>query len=741
MTGGQQRASRELQRLLTASDSGFEMVHEPYLNNGWLKATVAINLGPIEIPFDRPSIAVSHLRFAGFPHVTWGKAICLYQSSIEWNPRDGLFGFFDRLKLWIERAAINAMDPVDGPLEPPHYNMDVTQKPFVIRANAPCAPGESWTGLALLQKHVNRTELIGWNDLSGQWPTDGEPAFAVILPKELPMEFPANGAELFREIEKAGMERDRIIRNLALASLLSVEGEPIHLVLGLPMRRAADGSQRLHLAVWTTDAERARTLRAVLPQDIDTDEISNLRSELSEAVMAVFELTTIKWCQILEDRDEIVVRRDVGTSFAWCTGKAILIIGCGALGSWVAEMVARTKARTIHLIDNAIVKPGILARQNFELKDIGSNKAEALAKRLVAIAGDCIVVAHNCEAHAFVLRSPNGLKEYDLVFDCTASSIFQMRMERDWKQFPQPNPPFISLIIDSRSKHCLCVLIQGNSTGGLWDAYLSLKILLCAEGKHGSIVEAFYSERAADQMFQPEPGCSDPTFVGSTADVVCLLAGAVNVAISSIADGKNSVGIGLSAAMAFENTGPLFCVELPQFLETQAGRYRVRIAKSTFAQARSHVEENNRRRPAKNETGGLLWGFWDDAVQVIWVFGLSGPPPDSKHSPALFICGIKGTREEHQQRLLNSHGANGFIGHWHTHPSLPSKQSDKDIATMTTLVSSMGQNHKRSTMLIFGRAGGLASAGIYVYESESRHESSELISVGESQITLEFPVV
>ena len=598
-------------------------------------------------------------------------------------------------------------------------------------------------GLAILEKHLNRTELVGWNDLSGEWPKDEHIAFAVILPEALPMEFPTNGADLFREFEKVGMVRERIVKNLGLAALLTPDGEPIHLVLGLPMRRAADGSKLIHIAVWTTDGVVAKSLRTALPKVADTEEIRTIREELINILASIFEQSKIKWCQVLEGRSEIITSRDSGTPASWFVGKKILILGCGALGSWTAEIASRARANLIHIVDNSIVKPGVLARQNFVLQDIGANKAIALTRRLSAIAHDSTIVPYAREAHAFVTEENERLQNYDVVLDCTASSIFQMKVERDWTRFAGRTPPFISILIDSQAKHCLCVVTPKNSTGGVWDSYLSLKMKLCIEGSRPALTSAFYSPRAAQMMFQPEPGCSDPTFTGSTADVFGLISGALNIALSNLQIGNPGVGIALSAP---EATGcgcgvALDSVEPPRFCEAIAGNYRVRIAVSIFTKARAWVRQNNRFRSPDHETGGLLWGVWDDAVQVIWIFDLSGPPPDSQHNPAHFICGVEGTLEEHKRRMARTYEACDFVGHWHTHPDFPSRQSVTDMENMAALVSSIGQNQKRSTMLIFGRTGGLPTAGIYVYESQSLSAGREGILVGMSQITLESAVV
>ena len=360
MTPGQQRALRELATIHAADPDGFESIDNPREVNGSVVVAISIRIGPLgrrngglefrereefnllippEFPFDYPGLIVDHHRFAGFPHVCWATTLCLYQSKLEWNPADGLFGFFDRLALWLARTARNDMDPIEGPLEPPHFVTDFSQKPIVIRSNAPAQAGDRWIGWGLLEKLSNRIELVGWTELADDRPTDQLIAFAIILSEPpLPMEFPQRGDELFRELLKCGIDRNLLLRLLALAASVTSDDEPAHLIVGLPMRRTRDGTSRLHIAVWTTAPDYAKSLRLSVPQVSDSESLLALRQDLADAIYAVFELTTIKWCQVLEDRDEIVVRRDSHTPVAWFRGKKVLLLGCGALGSWASEI-------------------------------------------------------------------------------------------------------------------------------------------------------------------------------------------------------------------------------------------------------------------------------------------------------------------------------------------------------------------------------------------------------------------
>ena len=760
-TPGQERAVRELERLNAANPDGFEIQGSPVEVDGSLIAKISLRLGlmetsegglelreredfilwiPPDFPFEYPSLTVAHNRFANFPHVVWSKALCLYQSKIEWNPSDGLYGFFDRLKLWLGKAAINDMDPIEGPLEPPHHVTDFSQVPFVIRANAPVQAGKSWLGLAELKKCKNRIELTGWNDLTGSWPASCVPALACILPKSLPMEFPKKGEDFFNELVKQGIDRDRILRDMALAALFAPKGEPIHFIIGMPMRRAADGTPKLHIAIWSTDSEFSESLRNTISEEGDSEKLRSLRKGLADALYALFSVSTIKWCRVMEDRSEIVSRRDKRSPVAWLSGKRILILGCGALGSWVGEIVARACPCEIDLVDNSIVKPGLLARQNYRLEDIGSNKAVALAERLGSIAQGTIIQNFNAEAHRFITEEVDRFGRYDLVLDCTASGIFQMKLERDWGTFGGRTPLLVSMIIDAKAECCLGVVLRPNSGGGIWNAFVQLKLKLCLSTNRKDIVSAFYSEQSYKDMFQPEPGCSDPTFSGSTADVTSLSATALNLALSHHPSGNSPVGFAFSGH-GKNGRGTLDVIKLPEGEMVSAGGYSIRIAKTVYRDAKAWIRQNNRVRSRQHETGGVLWGLWDDAVRVIWIFDLSGPPPDSLHNPGHFVCGVEGTGEEHQRRFKNSHGACGFIGFWHTHPDMESVQSGTDIRGMAELVAKMGQNQKRALMLIFGRTAGQPTAGIYVYESHSVTQSSDFISVGQAQIALESAVV
>ena len=91
-----------------------------------------------------------------------------------------------------------------------------------------------------------------------------------------------------------------------------------------------------------------------------------------------------------------------------------------------------------------------------------------------------------------------------------------------------------------------------------------------------------------------------------------------------------------------------------------AGEYELRIARPVLKEMKAWIAQNRRVRSRDVETGGLIWGEWDDAGPFsVRVTDASGPPPDSRHSAELFLCGRE-TVSPRKQRAHQVHTAPPF---------------------------------------------------------------------------------
>lgn len=97
--------------------------------------------------------------------------------------------------------------------------------------------------------------------------------------------------------------------------------------------------------------------------------------------------------------------------------KKILLVGCGGVGSPLAELLVRGGFSNLVLIDFDIVDKTNIQRQNYLEEDIGESKVKALKKRLININPKCIVEIHaekfnkNCNKELF--------KDVEIILDGT----------------------------------------------------------------------------------------------------------------------------------------------------------------------------------------------------------------------------------------------------------------------------------------------------------------------------------
>jgi hypothetical protein len=98
-----------------------------------------------------------------------------------------------------------------------------------------------------------------------------------------------------------------------------------------------------------------------------------------------------------------------------------VIIGCGALGSMVAEMLIRGGLRDLLLVDGDVLEAGNLARHVLTSTSVGRGKADALAKRLreISPSAKIAIVGHHLQDPQTI---HDRLDDADLVIDCTGSN-------------------------------------------------------------------------------------------------------------------------------------------------------------------------------------------------------------------------------------------------------------------------------------------------------------------------------
>ena len=123
--------------------------------------------------------------------------------------------------------------------------------------------------------------------------------------------------------------------------------------------------------------------------------------------------TSIKLCGTAVPGADDRQKRISGFDQERFSKSSVLCIGAGGIISQIAPTLARKGIGRITLLDDDIVEASNLNRQRFYIKDVGENKAIALARNLQP---ECIVAT---EIRGYALRLEEAIAHgFDLAVRC-----------------------------------------------------------------------------------------------------------------------------------------------------------------------------------------------------------------------------------------------------------------------------------------------------------------------------------
>jgi integrative and conjugative element protein (TIGR02256 family) len=104
-----------------------------------------------------------------------------------------------------------------------------------------------------------------------------------------------------------------------------------------------------------------------------------------------------------------------------------------------------------------------------------------------------------------------------------------------------------------------------------------------------------------------------------------------------------------------------------------------------------------------NETGGVLLGYFDLPLNMIYIVGCIGAPPDSKATSVGFERGTEGLAATLEEISRRTAGIVGYIGEWHSHPKNHSTEASRDdLLQLVYLTQSMADDGLPAVQLIVG---------------------------------------
>jgi hypothetical protein len=216
-------------------------------------------------------------------------------------------------------------------------------------------------------------------------------------------------------------------------------------------------------------------------------------------------LFTDSWCT-----DRLLARGRLPDAVRDCR---IAVLGVGALGSVVCEVLVRAGVKDIALVDEDVLESGNINRHVATLADVGKPKVPVVARRLRQISPTVRVTEFNANLPSATQAIEAQLDEFDIVVDCTSSDAVLSSLARAWWSLPRT---FASFSLGFGGKRLFSYGVSGNRFPNA-DFARSVRPWLDHESKEWG---------GSDEVLEGA-GCWSPLFPARYEDI--LLAAAVCV--------------------------------------------------------------------------------------------------------------------------------------------------------------------------------------------------------------------
>lgn len=183
------------------------------------------------------------------------------------------------------------------------------------------------------------------------------------------------------------------------------------------------------------DDDGLRTFLASVNASQTLDKLDTDRGELN--ILFVGDTTCKLVCTFLGKERRLVLpyttvefpenRNRLSENYANLADKAVAVIGCGSMGSKIAVSLARSGVKRFVIVDEEILNPDNLVRNDLDARAVGMHKTNAVAARLQEVNSNADVVMWRIElggqeSAASTDSALTDVAACDLIIDATANS-------------------------------------------------------------------------------------------------------------------------------------------------------------------------------------------------------------------------------------------------------------------------------------------------------------------------------
>ncbi|AKD02121.1 ThiF family adenylyltransferase [Pontibacter korlensis] len=376
--------------------------------------------------------------------------------------------------------------------------------------------------------------------------------------------------------------------------------------------------------------------------------------------------------------------------------KNILIIGAGAIGSSLSELLVRGGLTKLTLSDSDTVEPGNVCRSKLTFKH--TNIAKVLNLRLSLLDISPFVDIETIAA--IQPTSPKGryyentasvLNQFDLIFDCSADNqVLQML------SYGNVISPIVSLSITNKARHLLCL--------SSWDSPRLIEM-------KSRLLDWLKADHYP--TFKPGTGCWHFTFEASYPEINALLNKALNNINTSTLNGQKPETFILSA----ETNSSISKLSFIKYQQPELG-LKLKVSSATVETVLANSDSF-----FPNEYGGLLMGSYSDDFSEALVFDVI-LPSKFKSSPTSFVPDT-----DELNKKLNKYGKEHdsgveYLGEWHSHPKGSGQYSPQDFASLKKVAEAGSVAVANPLLLIASGYKGEMQLSFYVFSKNKLYKFS-----------------
>ncbi len=401
-------------------------------------------------------------------------------------------------------------------------------------------------------------------------------------------------------------------------------------------------------------------------------------------------------------RKEELWRRNETVIAPSISDKSVGLIGLGALGARVAELLAQAGVGSFRLCDSDYLKPVNVARHIGSITDFGAAKVRVAASRIRSINPRA-----NLETDDLKPRSADGDLDRLIKFVSSVDIVISTAADENVESVVNDIAVTVGTpVLYGRA-------LRRSSVGRVFlvrpgtDACKACLATIAEAKRTGSPAPEDWIEvsESSDEVLSHE--CGRPVIAGSAADLSFIASLTARTAIDHLEDNvgeKNQWIWSRSSAPEIDtrlkSALTIFSGTLAPIPECPTCRVPPVSNVVMNDEVRAFIVSETENSP-KAETGGILIGFIDDQHRAV-ITRATGPGPNAIKSAARFHRDVEYVQSEidRASRELNDQGL--YVGEWHSHLEAAPSPSPTDVRSLSGIAASPRYLTQNPVMVIAG---------------------------------------